>query len=61
MTLAPAEPRPDNALGLRERFLRTRAESGRASHAVYKAAQAKMAMRRVLGQLLPAERDTQDD
>lgn len=30
------------------------AESGRASHAVYKAAQAQMAMRRVLGQLLPS-------
>lgn len=30
-------------------------ENGRASHAVYKAAQAKMAMKRVLGQLLPRE------
>ena len=31
------------------------AESGRASHASYKAAQAKMAMKRVLGQLLPRD------
>lgn len=37
------------------------AESGRASHAVYKAAQAKMAMRRVLGQLLPAERENAEE
>jgi uncharacterized protein (TIGR04562 family) len=31
------------------------AESGQASHAAYKAAQTKMAMKRVLGQLLPKE------
>ena len=37
------------------------AESGRASHAVYKAAQAKMAMRRVLGQLLPAEKESAEE
>lgn len=33
------------------------AESGRASHAVYKAAQAKMAMVRVLGQLIPRKKE----
>ncbi len=32
-------------------------ESGRASHAAYKAAQAKMAMHRVLGQLIPSSKD----
>ena len=32
------------------------AESGRASHAAYKAAQTQMAMKRVLGQLLPREK-----
>jgi uncharacterized protein (TIGR04562 family) len=37
------------------------AESGRASHAAYKAAQAKMAMRRVLGQLLPTEREVAEE
>lgn len=37
------------------------AESGRASHAVYKAAQAKMAMRRVLGQLIPAEKESAEE
>jgi uncharacterized protein (TIGR04562 family) len=37
----------------KENFLES--ESGRASHAAYKAAQAKMAMQRVLGQLLTAQ------
>jgi uncharacterized protein (TIGR04562 family) len=32
-------------------------ESGRASHTAYKAAQAKMAMRRVLGQLIPSGKE----
>lgn len=37
------------------------AESGRASHAAYKAAQAKMAMHRVLGQLIPKTDDSSDE
>jgi uncharacterized protein (TIGR04562 family) len=36
------------------------AESGEASHASYKAAQTKMAMKRVLGQLLPNASDTEE-
>jgi uncharacterized protein (TIGR04562 family) len=38
-----------------------RAESGQASHASYKAAQTKMAMKRVLGQLLPEENGAAKD
>ena len=37
------------------------AESGRASHAAYKAAQAKMAMHRVLGQLIPKTDDSSEE
>lgn len=37
------------------------AESGEASHASYKAAQTKMAMKRVLGQLLPSALEAEED
>ncbi len=36
-------------------------ENGRASHAVYKAAQAKMAMHRVMGQLIPQSKENTEE